>query len=70
MTGGYILKRLDQHLIDVADRVSDHIARAMHGERVTAEIISFRPCSADRKSKAPASKQGAKPVMLSVAGRR
>lgn len=45
VTGGYILKRLDRSLLDVADRVSDHIVRAMRGEQITAEIINFRPRS-------------------------
>lgn len=49
VTGGYILKRLDLPLIDMADRVSDHITRAMLGEQVTAEIISFRPRAIFRK---------------------
>lgn len=52
VTGGYILKRLDRPLIEMADRVSDHIARAMRGEQVTAEIISFRPRSTSRNTKA------------------
>lgn len=51
VTGGYILKRLDRPLIEMADRVSDHIARAMRGEQVTAEIISFRPRSISRSAK-------------------
>lgn len=43
VTGGYILKRLDMSLIDIADRLAGHIARAMAGEAVSAEIIAFRP---------------------------
>jgi hypothetical protein len=58
VTGGYILKRLDLPLIEMADRVSDHIARAMRGEQVTAEIISFRPRTVSRKERGRSQKSG------------
>lgn len=58
VTGGYILKRLDLPLIEMADRVSDHITRAMRGEQVTAEIISFRPRSVSRKKPESGRKTG------------
>lgn len=58
VTGGYILKRLDLPLIEMADRVSDHITRAMRGEQVTAEIISFRPRAVSRKTETRPPKTG------------
>jgi len=41
VTGGYILRRPDRPLLDIADRVSEHIARAMRGEQLSAEILRF-----------------------------
>lgn len=58
VTGGYILKRLDRPLIEMADRVSDHIVRAMLGEQITAEIISFRPRSVSRNDNSTRRKSG------------
>lgn len=60
VTGGYILKRLDLPLIEMADRVSEHIVKAMRGEYVTAEIISFRPRSVARNDQARRPKSGSR----------
>lgn len=66
VTGGYILKRLDRPLLEMADRVSEHIVRAMRGEQVTAEIISFRPRSAPRNSTSVPPKAGNRRKLATV----
>ena len=43
VTGGYILKRVDALLVDAANRISDHIALLMRGEKPTSHVIQFRP---------------------------
>ncbi|MGV6873464.1 tyrosine-type recombinase/integrase [Pseudochelatococcus sp. B33] len=68
VTGGYILKRLDRSLVAMADRTSKHIVRAMRGEKVTAEVISFRPrATPDRKSASRTRRNG--PLQDRVIGR-
>ncbi|GEC17492.1 hypothetical protein [Nitrobacter winogradskyi] len=66
VTGGYILKRLDLSLIEMADRVSDHIVRAMRGQQVTAEIISFQPRSVSRKVRGHGRKSGNRRKVVAI----
>ena len=55
VTGGYILKRVDGSLIDMANQVGDHIAALMRGEAPSAQVIQFRPRGRSASSTAEAS---------------